>query len=264
MKKVAVKYVRREICTREDMLKEVEELRSCKHSNIVSFIGWIDEDNQRAIVTEFMAGGDLHEYLVNPQQPLTISNAFSFIFQILDAMFYLSHKHILHRDLAARNCLLNETFTTLKISDFGLARKMNMDYIYYQENQRALAFRWMSPEAITSNFKFTVKLDIWSFAILLWEIFMCGAVPYDNLEKVDVVNFLNEGKRLPRPHFCPLELYNVMLWCWDESPDDRPNFDALKSDIRALYSHIEIYESRTLNQSIRSKFNANGYEIPKA
>ena len=52
-----------------------------------------------------MEGGELHAYLKNPTNLLLLSTAFSYIFQVLDAMIYLSHQKILHRDLAARNCL---------------------------------------------------------------------------------------------------------------------------------------------------------------
>uniref|UniRef100_A0A914YRY5 Serine-threonine/tyrosine-protein kinase catalytic domain-containing protein n=1 Tax=Panagrolaimus superbus TaxID=310955 RepID=A0A914YRY5_9BILA len=63
-----------------------------------------------------------------------------------------------------------------------------------------------------------------------------------------------------RPEQCPLELYTVMLWCWDEKPIDRPNFDAIKDDIKAVHSHIKLYEAEKLNITVE----ATGYEIPNA
>uniref|UniRef100_A0A914P9D7 Protein kinase domain-containing protein n=1 Tax=Panagrolaimus davidi TaxID=227884 RepID=A0A914P9D7_9BILA len=103
--KVAVKTLKLN-CLTSDTLKEIKLLSSCKHENIVSFIGWMETpDEQMCIITEYMGGGNLHTYLTTPDKLLLVSTVFTYIFQVLDAMIYLSHKHILHRDLAARNCL---------------------------------------------------------------------------------------------------------------------------------------------------------------
>uniref|UniRef100_A0A914PNV4 receptor protein-tyrosine kinase n=1 Tax=Panagrolaimus davidi TaxID=227884 RepID=A0A914PNV4_9BILA len=228
-----------------ETLKEIKLLNSCKHSNIVTFIGWMEssESHPICIITEFMASGDLATYLSKPDNLLLLSTTFSYIFQVLDAMIYLSHKHILHRDLAARNCLLNENYKILKINDFGLSREMDMNYEYISEENPRLPFRWLPLEALlptSSQYKiFTFKGDIWSFGILIWEIFERGTNLYNGLNLPDLISFLQKGQRLSCPKQCPIELYTIMLECWDENPENRPIFDVLQNVIKEVYGQIE-------------------------
>uniref|UniRef100_A0AC34GU17 Protein kinase domain-containing protein n=1 Tax=Panagrolaimus sp. ES5 TaxID=591445 RepID=A0AC34GU17_9BILA len=266
-KKVAVKALKLS-CNKADTLKEIKLLSSCKHSNIVTFIGWMETsvDEQMCIITEFMGGGDLNTYLTTPDNLLMVSTVFSYIFQILDAMIYLSHKHILHRDLAARNCLLNETYEILKINDFGLSREMDINYEYISEANPRLPFRWLPLEAIlpsSSQYKtFTFKGDIWSFGILIWEIFERGQELYDGINLPALIRFLKSGHRLRQPQHCPLELYKIMLSCWEEKPENRPNFVALQNEIKDIYQQIKIYESNKLNVAIELNIYGNEYERP--
>uniref|UniRef100_A0A914YM72 Protein kinase domain-containing protein n=1 Tax=Panagrolaimus superbus TaxID=310955 RepID=A0A914YM72_9BILA len=123
-------------------------------------------------------------------------------------MIYLSQHHILHRDLAAKNCLLGNEI--LKVSDFGLSREMDPNYEYISEANPFLPFRWLPLEALVpaiGQYKtFTVKGDVWSFGVLIWEMFEMGASPYDNLTFEGVKSFLLAKQRLNRPEHCPRKL----------------------------------------------------------
>uniref|UniRef100_A0AC35G1D8 Protein kinase domain-containing protein n=1 Tax=Panagrolaimus sp. PS1159 TaxID=55785 RepID=A0AC35G1D8_9BILA len=188
-----------------DVLKEIKALCICEHINIIRFIGWTEINNEMCIITEYMSGGDLHSFLQNPSNEVTLYIMFKYIFQTLDGMIYLSSKKILHRDLAARNCLLNENSEILKIGDFGLARKMNDNYIYHCEEDRKLPYRTLPIEVLRGG-NFTAKGDIWSFAVLVWEIFERGRTPYDEINVFFILNFLESGSRLTRPKYCSEEL----------------------------------------------------------
>lgn len=89
--------------------------------------------------------------------------------------------------------------------------------------------KWTAPEAIIYN-RFTIKSDVWSYGILLMEIFTYGQVPYPGMNTRDVIEALERGYRMPKPTSVPLpdEIYNVMLLCWDNTPEKRPTFEFLQ------------------------------------
>ena len=90
-------------------------------------------------------------------------------------MGHLERRGLIHRDLAARNVLLGENLIT-KVADFGLARVI-VDNEYSAHQGARFPVKWTAPEAISFG-KFTVKSDVWSFGILLMELFTFGQVPY--------------------------------------------------------------------------------------
>ncbi|XP_065897353.1 uncharacterized protein [Dysidea avara] len=150
----------------------------------------------------------------------------TFAYQIADGMEYLSSLGIIHRDLACRNVLVGNN-KVLKISDFGLARQLNDNLVYYRSTEGKLPIRWMAPEAIRDRV-FNTNTDIWSYGVTLWEICTLGAFPYPLLTNRDVLEALLEGQRLERPPNCTENLYEIMLDCWKADPELRPSFSFLK------------------------------------
>uniref|UniRef100_A0AC34GN71 Protein kinase domain-containing protein n=1 Tax=Panagrolaimus sp. ES5 TaxID=591445 RepID=A0AC34GN71_9BILA len=114
--KIAIKKLKNK-SDKKGMLKEIHMLSTCKHENIVTFLGFIEQEESAdlCIITELMAGGDLRTYLRNPDMPLTVDKVFLYIFQVVEGMTYLCRKHILHRDLAARNCLLDKKYELILV-----------------------------------------------------------------------------------------------------------------------------------------------------
>jgi hypothetical protein len=214
----------------DEIKKEIEMMQECKHENIVKFIGWARENGTIHIVTEFMSGGSVQDYLKDGRNRPTIGQCFSYITQIVEGMAYLSHRHIIHRDLATRNCLLSSTHEVVKISDFGLSRKSDINYEYVAMHNPRLPFRWLPIEALHDKI-FSTKGDVWSFAVVVWELFQRGSMPYEGLDMSGIREFLDSGMRLARPQYCPEELYTIMLSCWDEDPEKRPSFELLKINV---------------------------------
>uniref|UniRef100_A0A914PFD3 Protein kinase domain-containing protein n=1 Tax=Panagrolaimus davidi TaxID=227884 RepID=A0A914PFD3_9BILA len=201
---VAVKTVKLHISF-SSIQKEIEIMEECDHPNIVKFVGWLQEGSYTHIVTEFMHGGNLHNYLLNDKNSPTIGQLFSYILQILDGMIYLGKVHILHRDLAARNCLLNSTHECLKISDFGLSRKTDNNNEYVLQNDSELPFRWLPIESFCGKESYSTKTDVWAFGVVIWEIFERGRVPYKGMNSHGVADFLKSGKRLEQPFYCKMK-----------------------------------------------------------
>jgi serine/threonine protein kinase len=131
---------------------------------------------------------------------------------------------IVHCDLAARNVLIAEGFV-LKIADFGLARDISGREMYKKNPRGKIPVKWTAPEALEHRV-FTKKSDVWSFGVVLWELFTYGHSPYPDLhlgQSYDtIISYLKEGNRMAQPDSCSDEFYELMLKCWSLDPDERP------------------------------------------
>ncbi|XP_028404316.1 tyrosine-protein kinase abl-1-like isoform X2 [Dendronephthya gigantea] len=221
-----------------DMLDELEIHLKLEdvHENVVNLIGVCSsQGGPFYLIVEYCDNGSLLEYLrkhepipeyVNLEKRETLSLEWKLrcTLEICRGMEYLAKNKIVHRDLAARNVLLDKD-TKAKISDFGMAKDVYLKSYYTQTHQGSFPLRWMACESIM-KMEFTEKTDVWSFGVLVWEIFTDGTLPYYRIindEKVAL--YILSGKTLKRPESCPKILYsNIMLKCWGYKSFDRPKF----------------------------------------
>ncbi|XP_048032498.1 vascular endothelial growth factor receptor 3 isoform X2 [Megalobrama amblycephala] len=158
--------------------------------------------------------------------PLTIEDLICYSFQVARGMEFLASRKCIHRDLAARNILLSES-NVVKICDFGLARDIYKDPDYVRKGNARLPLKWMAPESIFDKV-YTSQSDVWSFGVLLWEIFSLGASPYPGIQiDEDFCKRLKDGTRMRAPDNASPEIYGIMLACWQGEPRERPTFPAL-------------------------------------
>ncbi|KAH0616195.1 hypothetical protein JD844_027137 [Phrynosoma platyrhinos] len=138
-----------------------------------------------------------------------------------------------HRDLAARNVLLAQG-KIVKICDFGLARDIMHDSNYVSKGSTFLPVKWMAPESIFDNL-YTTLSDVWSYGILLWEIFSLGGTPYPGM-MVDSTfyNKIKSGYRMAKPDHATNEVYDIMVKCWNSEPEKRPSFYHLSEIVENL------------------------------
>lgn len=143
--------------------------------------------------------------------------------QVAQGLDFLSTRNCIHRDVAARNVLLTD-HRVAKICDFGLARDIRNDDSYIVQGNARLPVKWMSPESIFQCV-YTVQSDVWSYGVLLWEIFSMGKSPYPNVA-VDTkfYKMIQDGFHMTRPDFAPPQMYELMTLCWSLEPTDRPTF----------------------------------------
>ncbi|XP_073709188.1 vascular endothelial growth factor receptor 2 [Garra rufa] len=157
---------------------------------------------------------------------LTMEDLISYSFQVAKGMEFLASRKCIHRDLAARNILLSEN-SVVKICDFGLARDVYKDPDYVRKGDARLPLKWMAPETIFDRV-YTTQSDVWSFGVLLWEIFSLGASPYPGVcIDESFCRRLKEGTRMRAPDYATPEIYQTMLDCWLDRPKERPTFTQL-------------------------------------
>ncbi|XP_030244111.1 tyrosine-protein kinase yes [Drosophila navojoa] len=225
--KVAVKMLKDEGAVQK-FLAEASVMTTLEHENLVKFIGLVFTSKHLYLVTEYMSKGSLVDYLRSRgRQHITKKDQINFAFDTASGMEYLEAKKVVHRDLAARNVLISEDCVA-KVSDFGLAREE-----CYNLDVGKLPIKWTAPEAL-KNGRFSNKSDMWSFGILLWEIYSFGRVPYPRIPLADVVKHVEVGYKMEAPEGCPTEIYEMMRQAWDLNPVKRPTFAELKVKLQQL------------------------------
>ncbi|XP_035689459.1 uncharacterized protein LOC118424790 isoform X2 [Branchiostoma floridae] len=222
------------------LLQEGLRMIKFNHDNVLELTGICVHGNQAMIVLPYMKHGDLRKYLIN-KQTLPLLENLRLCLDIARGMAYLSDNDIVHRDLAARNCMLDENLR-VKVADFGLCRDVHEKGYYRIQSWEVhvkLPYKWMAPES-HATYIFDTKTDIWSYGIVLWEIFAAGQTPYPGMPGVSIVHHLKEGYRMDRPNRCPIMLYNsIMKQCWLTSPLERPNFKEVLRKIEQIHTSFK-------------------------
>ncbi|XP_049650842.1 muscle, skeletal receptor tyrosine-protein kinase isoform X2 [Accipiter gentilis] len=253
---VAVKMLKEEASAdmQADFQREAALMAEFDNPNIVKLLGVCAVGKPMCLLFEYMAYGDLNEYLrdrsprnlcslvhsslearIRLPNPMALccTSQLCIAKQVAAGMAYLSERKFVHRDLATRNCLVGENMV-VKIADFGLSRNMySADYYKANEND-AIPIRWMPPESIFYN-RYTTESDVWAYGVVLWEIFSYGMQPYYGMAHEEVIYYVRDGNVLSCPDNCPLELYNLMRLCWSKLPADRPGFASIHRILERMY-----------------------------
>ncbi|KAF3702490.1 Tyrosine-protein kinase FRK [Channa argus] len=226
---VAVKTLKPGTMDPEDFLREAQIMKRLRHPKLIQLYAVCTMEEPIYIITELMKNGSLLEYLLKDKgSTLRISDQIEMAAQVASGMAYLELQNYIHRDLAARNVLVGEN-NICKVADFGLARvfmKEN-ENVYEAREGTKFPVKWTAPEAIHHN-KFTIKSDVWSFGILLYEIMTFGQMPYPAMTNYQVVQRIPQGYRMPCPPSCPKVMYDIMIDCWKENEQERPTFETLQ------------------------------------
>jgi len=267
--------------TRADFTREGELWVELKHTNVVQLLGVVSREEPQCLIFELPgSGADLREFLAARAQQrmadagsddgasavtieergLDASDMSFMAIQIAAGMEYLAGRNFVHRDLATRNILVGDNLT-MKISDFGLSRDAyNSDY-YRVQSKSLLPVRWMPPESILYG-KFTTESDVWSFGVLLWEIYSFGLQPYYGYSNQEVIEMIRSRQLLPCPEDCPSRMYAFMVECWHEVPARRPQFAEIHARLRHWEGMSTGYQSTTSHASHRSNGSQHSSDGP--
>lgn len=234
--RVALKSLKPTRASQEQFFRESEILNGLNHLNILRICGVCSKREPFYIVLEFATQGSLLEYLQkkNPES-LKVDDQIYMSFQIACGLAYLEMKKVIHSDIAARNMLVGEK-NLVKIGDFGAAHQLkeNEDSVILKGKKYPV--KWTAPEVILVN-TYSSKSDVWSFGILLMEIYTFGETPYGLMSKVEVRDaVLERNYRMPKPitHYLPEPIYQIMLECWKTEPKDRPTSHFLMNHLKEI------------------------------
>ncbi|XP_049610993.1 tyrosine-protein kinase HCK [Syngnathus scovelli] len=235
--KVAVKTMKPGSMSVEAFMAEANLMKTLQHDKLVRLHAVVTKEEPIYIITELMEKGSLLDFLKSDEgSRIPLPKLIDFSAQIAEGMAFIEQRNYIHRDLRAANILVNKALVC-KIADFGLARIIEDNEYTAREGAR-FPIKWTAPEAINYGC-FTIKSDVWSFGILLTEIISYGRTPYPGMTNPEVIRSLEKGYRMQRQDSCPKELYDIMLECWKNKPDDRPTFDYLKSVLEDFYTATE-------------------------
>ncbi|KAL3108589.1 hypothetical protein niasHT_015511 [Heterodera trifolii] len=221
-RKVAVKTLKNGMV--QDLLAEARFMIGLHHEKLVFLVGVVIEDPRESevyMLTEFMANGNLVDFLRSRgRHHVDRPRLVQFAQDVAEGMAFLESRNFVHRDLAARNVLLDDRLVA-KIGDFGLAQLANQPS--KESAKGKFPIKWSAPEALRQNL-FTNKSDVWSFGILLWEVYSFGRVPYPRIPIQDVLRHVEKGYRMDPPEGTPPLILSLMDDCWQLSPASRPSF----------------------------------------
>ncbi|XP_053177914.1 megakaryocyte-associated tyrosine-protein kinase [Scomber japonicus] len=220
--RVAVKTIKCDV-TAQAFLQETTVMTKLQHKNLVRLLGVILHKGLH-IVTELMTKGNLVNFLRTRGRSVVNSvKLLRFALDVCEGMEYLESKKLVHRDLAARNVLVSDD-SVAKVSDFGLTKDLKVS------DSVKLPIKWTAPEALKKE-KFSTKSDVWSYGILLWEIFSYGRQPYPKMSLQEVKARVEGGYRMESPEDCPAGVYSLMRICWEQEPRKRPTFHKLREKL---------------------------------
>jgi serine/threonine protein kinase len=222
----------------EEMTKEINALRRLRHPRLVRFIGACIQPPLLLVLTEFMAGGSLHDRLFDQKgknQSLTSAQRGCIAVQMAEGLTYLHGQRIVHRDMKSMNILL-DTGGNAKLCDFGLAQQMNMEatHITRKSEGEGGSPRYMAPECYDPRHgKLSEKVDIWALGCIFIEVFG-NVLPY-----ADCMSMAQLSARIlvqKQPPQCPTTvaptIRGVIASCFNFNPDNRPTASDLHRQIQ--------------------------------
>ncbi|XP_004391101.1 tyrosine-protein kinase STYK1 [Trichechus manatus latirostris] len=241
-KSVVVKALREPAGLREvqDFLGQIQFRQYLgKHKNLVQLEGCCTEGLPLYMVLEDVAQGDLLSFLWTCRRDvmnmdgllydLTEKQVYHIGKQVLSALEFLQDKQLFHGDVAARNILIQGDLTA-KLCGLGLAYEVHARGAI--SSAHTVPLKWLAPERLLLR-PASIRGDIWSFGILLYEMVTLGAPPYPEVPPTRILQHLQRRKIMKRPSTCTHTMYNLMKSCWHWSEDSRPSPRKLRSRLEA-------------------------------
>ncbi|XP_060092817.1 tyrosine-protein kinase STYK1 [Heteronotia binoei] len=197
------------------------------HENIVKLLGCSVTQTPLYMILEDASNGNLLSFLWTCRRDVVTMNGLPFDLterqvykigqQIASALDFLQEKKLFHGDVAARNVLIDRDFTA-KLCKLGLAYRSHT--CGPSTVTHTVPLKWQAPERLLKKPP-SIKSDIWSFGILLYEMITLGAPPFPEVPPSEILHHLNRRHIMSRPSSCQPAMYSIMKDCWCWTPTDR-------------------------------------------
>ncbi|XP_062163681.1 serine/threonine-protein kinase STY46-like isoform X4 [Alnus glutinosa] len=234
---VAIKVLRAEHLNEKmqrEFAQEAYIMRNFRHKNVIQFIGACTSPPGLCLVTEYMSGGSMYDFLHKQKSVLTLPSLIRVAIDVSEGMNYLHQNNIIHRDLKAANLLIDGN-GVVKVADFGVARMQAQSGVMTAETG---TYRWMAPELIEHK-AYDHKVDVFSFGVLLWEL-LTRKLPYEHLTPLQAaVGVVQKGLRPTIPADTHPKLVELLERCWQQDPSLRPEFSEIVQILQHMAKMVE-------------------------
>ncbi|NXG48259.1 STYK1 kinase, partial [Psilopogon haemacephalus] len=249
-KSVVLKALRGQACPHEvtDFLGRIKFHQNLgHHENLVELVGCCVDQFPLYMIMEDVSLGDLLTFLWTCRKDvmtmdgipydLTERQVYEVGRQVAAALAYLEQKNLFHGDVAARNVLLHHDFTA-KLCGLGLAYETQKHGA--NSVTQVVPVKWQAPEQLLKK-PASIKADIWSFGILLYEMITLGAPPYPEVPPSDILSYLQRQNIMKQPSSCQQTMYSIMRSCWQWNAAKRPSpadlLQALQTAVKTSNDH---------------------------
>eukprot|EP00040_Diaphanoeca_grandis_P037820 m.250154 g.250154 ORF g.250154 m.250154 type:complete len:1592 (-) comp33882_c0_seq2:48-4823(-) len=221
---------------RKEFVNELELMKRLRHPNLVTLFGCVTKGEPMSMVLEYLPGGSLEDWLEENAEDLQNKTVVEILRQVSHGMIALGQHGVIHRDLAARNVLVG-TGTQVKVADYGMSRDLQAQDYYKLHSNRMLPLRWTAPD-IFLDMKWTVATDVYSFGVLVSEVYSGGELPFDSLEDDTFVKHLTGTQPLHellvfshKELHAPTIIRDLVKRCVSRSVKERPTFMQIAEEL---------------------------------
>ena len=221
----AIKQISSGTSKLKEFCSEVVIMSLLSHPNVVTCVAACLESSSPLLVCPYFSRGSLDSIIDDRSIELETEQIISMALDISMGMAYLHSFNLIHRDLKPANLLVKEDWT-VAVTDFGISR-----VVANRMTRSVGSSLYIAPEVFDTD-SYTHKVDVYSFSYILWGLWNRD-IPFREISMFDLVpKICEEGIRPPVSSDCPFK--QVMVDCWDKSPNRRPSFQTLITDFSDL------------------------------
>ncbi|CAN1201118.1 Serine/threonine-protein kinase STY8 [Linum perenne] len=220
-----------------EVRKDLLELTTCGHKNVLQFHGvCVDENHGLCVVTKLMDGGSVNE-LMYKNRKLQTKEILRIAVDVAEGLGFLNDHGVAYRDLNTQRILLDRHGNAC-LGDTGVvaACKNASEALEYETD----GYRWLAPEIIAGDpetVSETWMSNVYSFGMVIWEM-VTGEAAYGSYSPVQAaVGIAACGLRPEIPKECPQILRSLMTKCWNNVPSKRPQFSEILSVLLQCYNN---------------------------